>query len=655
MGDHSIVQDSGADQEHAFIKALLGDLTALERMLAEDRIERGLRRIGAEQEMFLVDRAFAAAPVAGEVLERAGDARLTTEIGRFNLEANVAPRHFGGRCLGEMEAELNDLVRVARNAAAPCGAEILLAGILPTVRLTDLGLDNLTPHPRYQRLNQAATRLRGGAFDVHIKGLDELRLTHDNVMLEACCTSFQVHFQVGAAEFASLYNLAQAVAAPVLAAAANSPLLLGHRLWHETRVALFQHSVDERSGTRRARGAPPRVSFGGDWVKQSVLEVFREDVARFRTILAAPPGEDAQEVLDRGGTPRLAALRLHNGTVWRWNRPCYGVTDGRPHLRIEARALPAGPTVQDEVANAAFFFGLMAALGEEYGAIDRVMAFDDAKDNFFAAARYGLQAQFAWVGGRRYPAAALILDHLLPLARAGLKQAGIAPEDTDRYLSTVEERVCADQTGAQWALRSLGAMGGQGTRELRHQALAATTLAHQKDGTPVHRWPPARVAAHAASRPSYQTVDQFMSTDLFTVGADDPVDLAASVMDWKHVRHVPVEDDAGRLVGLVSHRDLLRLLAQGKADGRRTVRDIMKPHPVTATPRTPTREAMALMQDRRVGCLPVVEDDRLVGIVTAYDFLALAAGLIEEHLADGGGLGAAPVPAPAEGVEAVSP
>jgi len=615
--------------------ALLADLVALERMLEDGQIESGVRRIGAEQEMFLVDRQLRPAPVALEVLDRVGDARLTTEIGKFNLEANLSPQQLGGPGLRLLERELEEVVGLTREGARHFGADVILTGILPTLRLPDLRLDNLTPGPRYRELNREMSRLRGGAFNVHIKGLDEIQYTHDNVMLEACCTSFQAHLQVGSQEFVPLYNLAQAVTAPVLAAAVNSPLLLGHRLWHETRVALFQHSIDERSGARLARRHPPRVSFGEGWVEHSVLEIFREEIARFRVVMTTGAEENPLEVLARGGVPRLSALRLHNGTVWRWNRPCYGISGGRPHLRIETRPLPSGPTVLDEMANAAFFLGLMCALGDEYGDITKAMSFDDAKENFFAAARYGLKAQLTWAGGRTFPAAALILDHLLPLAQQGLRRAGVEIGDSDRYLGVIGERVRRDQTGAQWALRSLAAMGDQGTPDVRHRALAAATLSRQHGGEPVHLWPLAELEEGQGQGRSYQTVGQFMTTDLFTVRSDDLVDLAASLMDWKHVRHVPVEDDEGRLVGLVSHRDLLRLLARGPARqgaGPVTVRDIMRPQPVTVTAETPTLEAIEVMRRRKIGCLPVVEGDRLVGIVTAYDFLALSTRLLEEHV-----------------------
>jgi len=650
MGEQKVAEQADEQQFQTFMKALLADVVALERLLDEDRIESGVRRIGAEQEMFLVDRAFRPAPLAVEILERAGDPRLTTEIARFNLEANLTPLIFGGDCLRRLEDELREVVGRASAAAQAQGGEVLLVGVLPTLRAADLGLDNLTPKPRYFELNRTLCALRGGDFQVRIQGLDELETTHDNVMFESCNTSFQIHWQVGAREFARLYNLAQAVTAPVLAAAVNAPLLLQRRLWHETRIALFERAVDTRPAAHLDRAQRPRVHFGDAWVDESVLEIFREDIARFRVIMTAEPGEDPAEVLARGGVPDLKALRVHNGTVYRWNRPCYGVADGVPHLRIENRALPAGPTVLDEVANAAFFFGLMAGLSREIERIDRVMTFADARANFFAAAQHGLKAQFTWIGGKTYAATALILEELLPRAREGLHVAGIDARDIDRYLGVLEERVKTGQTGAQWALSSLAAMEGEGrgTPDARERALCAAMLEHQRRGDPVHTWPLATVTEDPrALLDSYRTVGQIMSTDLFTVRPTDIVDFAASVMDWRHVRHVPVEDEQGRLVGILSHRSLLRLVARGLTqahEGARegegapaspvapTVASIMHASPVTVTPDTPTLEAMRLMREHRVGCLPVLEGDRLVGVVSERDLIEVSAMLLERYL-----------------------
>ncbi|HJS24459.1 MAG TPA: CBS domain-containing protein [Pyrinomonadaceae bacterium] len=633
MGEHNVEQHVDEKQAQAFMKALLEDLRALAFMLEDGCFESSVKRVGAEQEMFLIDRYMRPAPVSLEVLKHANDPRLTTEIARFNLEANLTPLKLENNCFSRMEQELVELIARARHSAATQGADVLLAGILPTLQKSDLTLDNLAPIARYHELNRGVIRLRGGPLSIHIKGLDELQLTHDNIMMESCNTSFQVHFQSNAREFANQYNTAQAITAPVLAVAVNSPLLFGQRLWQETRVALFQHSTDERSRPQLARNQPTRVSFGDRWLKNSVVELFHDQITRFRPIMIAQPEENPFAVLARGETPSLSALRLHNGTVWRWNRACYGVTEGVPHLRIENRALPSGPTIVDEIANAAFFTGLMLALPQAYGDIAMRMAFDDAKLNFFRAARHGLDAQFQWIDGRSHSAASLILDELLPLARQGLSSSQVATEDVDKYLGIVEERALSRQTGARWIMNSLSASGTSAAKDACRRRLTSEILANQKQGFPIHRWPIVEKSDSEDWEDGYRNVGQFMSTDLFTVNPDDLIDLAASVMDWRHIRHVPVEDADGRLVGLVTHRGLLRMMIKrAESDVKPiTVREIMVKDPVTVSPSTSSLEAMEIMRRHRVGCLPVVDDDQLVGIVTSYDFLEATAKLFQQH------------------------
>lgn len=625
MGEHQVEQHVDEKKAQAFIKALLEDLRALAFMLEDGRVESGITRVGAEQEMFLIDRYLRPAPVSLEVLKQANDARLTTEIARFNLEANLTPLDLANNCFSRMEQELADVIEIARNAAATQNADVLLSGILPTLQKSDLTLDNLTPVARYHELDRGVIRLRGGPLSIHIKGLDELQLTHDNIMMESCNTSFQVHFQSNAREFANHYNVAQAITAPVLAVAVNSPLLFGQRLWQETRVALFQHSTDERSRPQLARNQPTRVSFGDGWLQHSVIELFHDQITRFRPIMITQPDENPFAVLARGEAPLLSALRMHNGTVWRWNRACYGVHNGVPHLRIENRALPSGPTVVDEVANAAFFTGLMVALPQVYGEIATQMTFDDAKLNFFRAARHGLDAQFQWLDGQSHNAAVLILDQLLPLARQGLSNAQVASEDIDKYLGIIEERARSGQTGARWIMRSLSAIKSSASK------LTSEILANQKQSQPVHRWPVIEKLDSDEWEHGYRTVGQFMSTDLFTVSPDDLIDLAASVMDWQHIRHVPVEDQEGRLVGLVTHRGLLRMMISSHSKPT-TVREIMVTDPVTVSPSTSSLEAIEIMRQNRVGCLPVIDHDQLVGIVTSYDFLEASAKLFHQHL-----------------------
>ena len=634
MGEFRVEQETEPEQLRVFMQRILDDLRAVETMLAEGLFESGVARIGAEQEMVLVDSDYRPAPVAGAVLKTIDDTHFTTELARFNLEANLDPLPLSEHCLRFLEEQLDGVLTQARRGAEEHGADVLLTGILPTLDKSDLGLDNMAPVPRYFALAEAVRRIRGSEFDFHIRGRDELTLRHDSVMMEACNTSFQLHFQVDAEAFVPFYNIAQLLAAPVLAAAANSPLLFGKRLWRETRIAVFRQSVDVRRHRSHRRQQSPRVSFGERWIDESVVEIFREDISRFRLLLARDLGENPLDALARGVTaPALQALFLHNGTVYRWNRPCYGVTDGKAHLRIENRILPAGPTVVDEVANAAFWIGALKAIANEYGDVRSHLGFGAVKENFLAAARQGLEAQLHWLDGRSLAARELICGELLPRARGGLRSLGIASEDSDRYLDIVEERVRSRLNGSQWMLGSLAGMRPDGSSAENLATLTAAMITRQHAGEPVHTWPLAKPDEAPLRHRTHSRVSSLMTTDLFTVHENEVVDLVASLMDWKHIRHVPVEDDSHRLVGLVTHRILLRVLVQNHGSGRViAVRDVMEKEVVTVAPDTPTLEALALLKKHQIACLPVVEDDRLVGVLTEHDLMRLADELLTDFL-----------------------
>ncbi len=623
-------QDPGAIR--AFTRALLRDLQALETMLAGGMIESGIRRFGAEQELFLVDKEWRPAPVALAVLERLDDPAFTTELARFNLEFNLLPKELTDRCFSETEQEIDELVGQVREAARAVGADVVLTGVLPTLTKSDLTLENLTPRPRYHALNDAMNRMRGGTYRLRITGTDDLNIEHDSVMLEACNTSAQFHLQVSAEEFAPFYNMAQVVTAPVLACAVNSPLLFGRKLWAETRIALFQQSLDTRSTSVHMRELRPRVRFGERWLDESVVELFQEDIAHFRVLIAGDVDEDPLEVLGSGGVPSLSALQLHNSTVYRWNRPCYGVGGGKPHLRIECRALPSGPTVVDEVANAVFWVGAVLGGVEEFGDIRPKMKFGMARNNFMGAARRGLNAGFHWMGEDAIDAPNLILERLLPLAKEGLRSIDVDESDIERYLGVIRERVSAKRTGAGWMIHSVMEMSSDVKLAERLTAVTAGLAERQQDGQPVHTWSLATL--EESGRQNFRTVEQYMNTSPLTVNEEELVDLVAFLMDRNSVRHVLVEDDDNRLVGIVSYRSLIRMIAQGRNPALEPmpVRDVMYPDPITVTPQTETMQAIRLMRDRQISCLPVVANGKLVGIVTNGDFMPVAYQLLQEQL-----------------------
>src|SRR5437762_8008097 len=393
-----------------FMRAVLNDLRALDKMVAENAFEKGVSRIGAEQEMFLVDSAYHPAPGALKILETIHDPHFTTELGLFQIEANADPQPFAGHGIRELEAQLTALFVKAREAAQPLGMQAVLTGILPTILKSDLGLHHMVPNPRYMTLNRAMNEARGEAFDFSIKGIDDLVVKHDSVMVEACNASFQVHLQLAQPErFPHFYNLSQFLLAPVLAVGVNSPVLFGRRLWAETRIALFEQACDIRTPGHHLRDSIPRVSFGSQWLKGTVADIFRENVVRFRALVGTEIDEHASAAFAKGRIPELKALRLHNGTIYRWNRPCYGISEnGKPHLRVELRVLPSGPTIADEVANGAFWLGLMMELSATIDDLPARIEFDDARVNLYAAAREGLGAHVTWFDGKQMLAQPLI-------------------------------------------------------------------------------------------------------------------------------------------------------------------------------------------------------------------------------------------------------
>ena len=632
MGRHDLEISDDAQDLRRFEERLIADVDALERMLEMGVFETGIRRIGLEQEFFLIDEHGRPAPRAVEVLAALGGPgpMYQTELALFNVELALPPSEFTGAGLGRIEQDLRRQVGIIRRAAQPHGVNVVAIGILPTLGWEHLTLDYMTPSPRYEALNRRVTAMRRGEFRINIRGTDILSATHDNVLLEAFNTSFQLHMQVAPDEFARVYNAMQLATGLAVAASGNSPLLLGHRLWEETRIALFRQSVDTRQDHELKRGNRPRVFFGDSWVKDSVLELVRDDVARFRVVL--PIDEETPhpgKMLDKGGIPELSALALHNGTIYRWNRPCYGVAHGVPHLRIENRPMPAGPTALDSVANVALLFGLTLGLVEEYGDVATRLPFHDCKANFYNGASNGLRAALHWMDGRTHSADELVLK-VLPLAAKGLSTAGIDGNDMDRLLDVIGERVSSGQTGSRWMLDGFNRLQGIVPLDEALQAVTKDYLSSQKGGKPVHEWKPVGMPARGERRAAYEKVGQIMSRDLITVQAEDTVTLAEAMMRWEGIRHIPVENEEGELVGMFSLNDVVQALRKSKSqeEGMR-IGEIMHDSPRTVSADMPTVDAIRIMREENISALPVVREGKLEGILTDSDFLVVAARLLE--------------------------
>lgn len=636
MGEQKVSILKDDSQMHRFVRHLLKDVQALKYMLENDWFEKGVVRIGAEQEMALINKkTYKPAPVAMEALERMKDAPwLETELAKFNLETNLQPQIFEGKCFATMEQENRHNLAAIKKTLETLDANLLLTGILPTLRKFDVELHNLTPKKRYAALMKAITdQLIGNSYELRLMGIDEILVKHDSPLLEACNTSFQVHLQVEADQFVKMYNIAQVLAAPVMAIAANSPVVFGKRLWHETRIALFQQSVDTRTTHKHMRERSPRVTFGSGWLKESVLEIYKEDIARFRVLIAGDIEEDSMELVKAGKVPKLRALQVHNSTVYRWNRPCYGISDnGKPHLRIENRVLPAGPTVIDEFANAAFWLGAMIGMANEVEDITTLMSWEDARDNFGKAARFGIDSQFTWFDDQKVDACDLVLDYLLPLSQKGLEIRGIDKKDIKKYLSIIEARAKNHMNGARWTLRAFTKLKNEVSTDEAVTVLTACMLENQQKSKPVHTWELPKLSDLKEYRPVKLKVEEFMVTDLFTVRKEDIIEFVAEMMDWRKTRYMPVEDTKGNFIGLITSRMLLKEFSKKKqlADAPAvTVEEVMVENPVIISPEANIIKAMNLMKKHQIGCLPVVHEKELVGIITEKDFLGIAGRLIE--------------------------
>jgi hypothetical protein len=487
-----IARDRFDEAEFAsFSEKLKLDLEALGLLLDRPGFGVGPPSIGSELELNLVDADGRPALINQEVLELAADERLTLEVNRFNLEINARHTLLAGRPFSAMHAELEHALAAARSGAAGRGARVAAIGILPTLERRHLGAAALSDARRYRALAAGLLRLRGEPFEIRIDGDDALSVRSHEVTFEGANTSFQIHLRVEPGAYARTYNAAQAATAVALAVAANSPFFLGQRLWHETRVALFRQAVDDRADAQDDDWRPARVSFGHGWVRRGARELFEEAVSLHEPVLPVLGDEDPMAVVEAGGVPRLDELRLHHGTVWRWNRAVYDPSQGG-HLRIELRALPAGPCVRDTVANAAFLVGLTLGLAPSMDEFVAGFTFGHARRNFYEAARFGLDAVLLWpeavAPSPRSIGARALIERLLPEARRGLLAGGVEAAEADAWLAIIAARAASGVTGAVWQRGAYArALEHHPPREALRLMLESYLAASERD-FPVHTW-----------------------------------------------------------------------------------------------------------------------------------------------------------------------
>lgn len=626
MGEH-VLYGSSAAERLEFAARLLNDLKAIELMHTGGLFEANKRRIGAEQEFCIVDSNFRPSMRGPEILATITDPHFTTELARYTLEINLDPIELLRQPFTDLQLQLDSLLAVAGKAAAAFGDRVILAGILPSIGMTELDSRFMTPSPRYAMLQERIRQMRGSEFELSIYGVDDIILRHGNIMFEACNTSFQVHLQIPPEELVDQYNWALAISGPVLAICTNSPMLFGRELWAETRIALFQQSIDTRTRDMGLRQRQARVHFGNRWIRSSLIEIFQEDIARY-PLMTAHPTEDSLAQLQRGEVPNLRSLALHNGTIWKWNRVCFG-SDGKiAHLRLENRYLPAGPTTLDEIANAAFWVGLMRGMPEEYRQIWKTLEFLEAKDNFLKAAQHGLDVELSW-RGRTKNARQMILDDLLPIAQVGLEKQGIEGEEIAKYLSVIEHRTVKRMTGSSWMKQTFRSSCESLELLQKTTALTAKIYHNQKSGKPIADWSVDSLTALPQESMLDQRVDLLMTTDLITVLDEDHLAFVQEIMRWRSIRHVPVENESGQLVGIVTSADMARFCSQRNCSevmqirreegGQYRVADAMVRNPVCISPLATLSEAHETMLAHQVDCLPVVQGEKLIGLLTQWD------------------------------------
>jgi gamma-glutamyl:cysteine ligase YbdK (ATP-grasp superfamily) len=491
MGQDVAARTFTREDRQRYREKLRQCLDVFARMLSKSKFDFEHPLTGLEIEFNLIDAEQNPAMRNAEVLNAIANDDFQTELGQFNIEVNVRPRPLSGKAAEDLERDLRASLNDAEARSSAIGAHIVMIGMLPTLTPTHLTGDSLSANPRYALINEQIFAARGEDLHIVIDGPERLSVYADTIAPEAACTSIQFHLQVSPQDYASSWNAAQCMAGVQLALGANSPFFFGKELWRETRIALFEQSTDTRPQELKAQGVRPRVWFGERWIT-SVFDQFEENVTYFPALLPVCDNEDPDEVVEQGDTPALNELRMHNGTIYRWNRPVYDVFRGQPHLRVENRVLPAGPTVVDILANGAFYYGLIRALSEQDRPVWSQMSFSAAQDNFFTAAKEGINAELYWPGIGVVPATELVLRRLLPFARHGLDAWDVDSSVSDRLLGVIERRCIAHQNGAEWQTRTFHHID-DGLQPLdRRNSLREMLrryVEHMHSNEPVHSWP----------------------------------------------------------------------------------------------------------------------------------------------------------------------
>ena len=620
MGTQSVRAIQSKKDRKDFIQHLLNDIEAFEKMVSDDLFEKDIQRIGAEQEICLVKKDFTPSYNAMSILENIDDNHFTPELGLFNLEVNLDPHELKETCFSDLENELIGFMDKASGEADNVeNNKIILTGILPTLRTKDLDFKYITPFKRYKTLNKVLKKIRGDEFKLYIQGVDELKLRHKSILFEACNTSFQVHLQINVDNAIDMYNWSQAIAGPVLSIMTNSSLLLGKELWSETRIALFKQSIDLRNNSHLLRGQKPRVLFGNDWVKNSIVELFINDIVAYAPIVTSDFEENALEQLSNGIMPEMKALNLHNGTLYKWNRLCYGVHKNIAHVRIENRYIPSGPSIKDEIANAMFWVGVMQGMPDNYKNIWEQISFSEAKGNFINAARTGIDCHLVWCG-KEVSAVKFTKNTLLPLAREGLRKSKVNQSDIDYYLGIIESRIKTRQTGSKWMIRNKRKLSEFFSSYQVNVLITKKIHEYQKENIPVHEWTDLDEFPEDI-KDSKNKAYKIMSSKLFVVHENDLVALAKKMMEWKNIHHVPVINNDNKIVGIIDYTDISKLDFTKNKHKDIIAKQLINKEFTCINPETSLEQMNKLITKNNITSLAVVLEKELIGLVTKTDIL----------------------------------
>lgn len=616
MSGKSIKSTEDVKSRKAFTYHLLKDIETLDYMLQHNLFPKDEIRIGAEQELPIVNQKMKPTCKAIEILEEVNDNQFTTELSQFNLEINLDPLPLKAGVFYKLHKHLKSHLKKLQEKTKKLNVHYPLAGILPTIERSDFDIENITPYQRYMVLNDIFKGDKGDNFEIRISGVDELIMNLDSILAESCNTSFQIHLQLKPGEYKEKFNWAQMIAAPVLAACTNSSLLLGRELWAETRIALFQQTVDSRNSLYLLREQRPRVTFGNGWVKNCVSEIFKDDISHYPLLITADVDEESSEALSQGKPPKLKALAMHNGNIYKWNRLCYGVSQGKPHLRIENRYIPTGPTLIDEVANVAFWVGLMNAMPEKCKDLPEIMDFKAVRQNFYKAAKHGMNTQFDWLG-KSYSARKLLINKLIPMAEEGLKQCSIPQQEIDTYLEVIALRVKKGKTGSQWMSTNFNRLKKHFTKRRTAYFLTQQMLKNQQKDIPVHNWRNININKKPCKITDF-TVSDVMTTELVLVHENDPILILKHLMSWNNVQQILVENSQHQLTGIVNLQEIKT--ANFSVNQSKSVKSVMHSNVKTIGPDVELTEAKQIMEAHQVSVMPVTSDHKLIGILTQNHF-----------------------------------